>query len=122
MNLPHGHIGNYGEDQPDFLASFAQLVPGVSAFLEKVADPVRDVQLIEAQLLAAKRRGASLAEIQEIEGKLVAAQRRMELTLAREQSSNQWSTIGKVASIAGIGLLGIIGVYYGVKAVQAARK
>ncbi len=104
------------------MASLTQLVPGVSQILEKVADPVRDVQLIESQLAAAKRRGASLAEIQEIEGKLQAAQRRMELTLAREKSSAQWSNIGKIASIAGIGLLGVIGVYFGVKAVQAARK
>jgi hypothetical protein len=121
MNSSFGNFGTYGEDKPDALATFAQLVPGVSQLLEKVADPVRDVQLIEGQLAAAKRRGASLAEIEELENKLTAAQRRMELTLSREKSQTQWSNIGKIAAISGIGLIAIIGVYYGVKTVRAAR-
>jgi len=121
MNSSFGNFGNYGQDEPDALATFAALVPGVSQLLEKVADPVRDVQLIEGQLAAAKRRGASLAEIEELENKLTAAQRRMELTLSREKSQSQWSNIGKIAAISGIGLIAIIGVYYGVKTVRAAR-
>ena len=122
MNLRHGHLGHYGEGGSDLLATFAPLIPGVSQILEKVADPVRDVQLLETKLASAKRRGASLSEIEEIEGKLKAAQRRMDLTIAREKSSSQWSNIGKVASIAGIGLLAVVGVYFGVKAVKAAGK
>lgn len=119
MNTPYGH---YGQDEAGWLSVVSELVPGVSGILEKIADPVRDVQVLEAQLAAAKARGAGLAELQKIEGKLQAAIHRAELQLGRERSAEQWSNIGKIASIAGITVLVGLGILIGVKTINAARR
>jgi len=120
MNTSYGQYGQYGETE--LLSIVSELVPGVSGLLEKIADPVRDVQVLESELAAAKARGAGLAEIQKIEGKLQAAIHRAELQLARERSAEQWSNIGKVASIAGITVLVGLGILIGVKTINAARQ
>ena len=99
-----------------------QAIPGVGAFLEKISDPIREAQTLQAKLAAAKQRGASLQEIQALEGKLVAAQHRASLQLSREKSSSQWGNIGKVAALGGILLIGSLIVLVGVKAVKAGGK
>lgn len=118
MNSHFGQYGSFGESST--VDTLLQAVPGVSALLEKVADPVREVQNLQVKLSQAKARGASLQEIQEIEGKLIAAQRRVDLQLSRERSSAQWSNLGKIAAVGGILLVGSLIVFVGVKTVRTA--
>lgn len=117
MNLSYGQYGEGGFDWQNI----AQAIPGVSAFLEKISDPTRDVGLLETRLSNAKMQGASLATINSLEAKLAAARHRQNLEAGRERSSSQWSNIGKVAAIAGIGVAGSLIVLLLVKATRAAR-
>ena len=99
-----------------------QAIPGVGAFLEKISDPIREAQTLQAKLAAAKQRGASLQEIQALEGKLVAAQHRASLQLSREKSSSQRGNIGKVDALGGILLIGSLMFLVVVNAVKAVGK
>ena len=120
MNASFGRYD--GEDGGGgVLPIIAQLVPGVSALLEKIADPAREYELLKVKLHNAKISGASLSTIRELEAKVASAKRRYEVQVSREKSSTQWSNIGKVAAVGGILVVAAIGLLVVVKTIKVAK-
>jgi hypothetical protein len=86
---------------PDSAASsLLSLVPQV---LDATTDPYRQVELLRAELRNAKLRGKSSTKVAKIEAKLRAAEARLARFQQDRASTQEWSSLGKLAIVTGVG-------------------
>lgn len=79
-----------------------------SQLAESVSDPARQVAVLRSQLQAALASGASLQKIELLKGKLAAAEARLQRQQETNRSVRAWRTVGMLAAVGGIALLGAI--------------
>lgn len=85
-------------------------------------NPRVQVEVLRERLRVALVQGAPIGEIRELQGRLRAAEEQVALARETSQVQRQWTQIGQVAAIAGVGLVGV-GIVYGIiQANRAARR
>lgn len=116
MIAPIGQYGGaWGQDEQQQSGSVFDLVRDTlpqleswSQFAESVSDPARQVAVLRSQLQAALASGASLQKIELLKGKLAAAEARLQRQQETSRSVRMWRTVGMLAAVGGIALLGAI--------------
>lgn len=108
--------GTYGEAQDsqdgggvfDLVRDALPQLESWSQLAESVSDPARQVAVLRSQLQAAVASGASLQRIELLKGKLAAAEARLQRQQETNRSVRAWRTVGMLAAVGGIALLGAL--------------
>ena len=111
------HYGQAVEEEassPDW----SWLAPLTAGLTGNLVDPVREANVLRAQLNDAIVRGRPVLEIEKLRGRLEAAERRAAVAMDRETTRRVWNQVGMAAAIAGIALVVVGGVVLTAKVVR----
>lgn len=78
--------------------------PAIYAITSQFSDPVKQMEVLQAQLRSQIANGAPAASIALTQAKLAAARHAVEVANQSAVSTQEWSTLGKIGAVAAIGL------------------
>jgi hypothetical protein len=108
MNNTFGGWGVAGVDDTTAGAGgqdWSWLAPLTAGLTGNLVDPVREANVLRAQLRDAIARGLPISQVEKIRARLEAAERRASIADDRVRSTRVWTQIGQAAAIAGVAVL-----------------